>query len=136
MAEHLIALAELFPWQIEQGRHRGLRQAAEPMAPAMGNHHHIARPQLDGFGAVQRQPAMAGGDDVEHQRAVHRRQLQPPGLAELGEAIEGALHPQPVQGLRQGIHRAERLGQGRCRRRSQRWSDGHGLSARVRTARI
>ena len=56
--------------------------------------------------------------------------------------MHGRLRPQPVQGLRQGIHRAKRLGQGRCWRRSQGGcgrscpggKGGHGFSAGERSS--
>ena len=60
--------------------------------------------------AVGLEPHPARGDHVEPEVPRHRRQREAPGSGQLGAAVVGAVHPQEVQCLGEGIGRRKGSG--------------------------
>src|SRR4051812_37919810 len=102
-AQDLVALADVLAGQVEDPRrgHAGLAAQHVPLA---------ARDERDLAGAERArgiarfQVHRPRGHDVEPEVAGERRKLEPPRRAELGAAVEGAVHAEQVQRL------AERIG--------------------------
>ena len=97
VAQHLVAVGDLLPRQVEDSRRRRRGIAAQPVAGALGDEREVAavKGRQLAVAEVERDPA--GGHDVEPQVVGQRRQRQAPGLGELGAAVEGAAHPQRVE---------------------------------------
>ena len=79
--------------------------AAQRVPLAVRHEREVAGRERAGSAVAGLEPAPARRDDVEPDVARHRRQRQAPRRAELGAAVEGAVHPQEVQRLAERIRR-------------------------------
>jgi hypothetical protein len=72
---------------------------------AVRQQHQITHFELDRFvGILEKQPATAVFDDVEHRDRV-LREVQPPGCVQLRTAVHAAVQVQRIQNLGQRVHK-------------------------------
>src|SRR5690606_11678807 len=62
-------------------------------------------PQEVRIRALDFEPALTGGDDVEHHAPLERRQLEGPRRRQLATAVEDAAHAQEVKRVTERIDR-------------------------------
>src|SRR5918998_1538329 len=103
VSQDLVALAELFARELVDARRRRLWLAAQPVPLAVGDERQLVRGETPRLRFRRLEPAASGGDHVEPQVALERRQLETERGGELRAAVEGAAQLEEMQRLTERI---------------------------------
>jgi len=91
-----VPLADQLSGRVEQ-LHRGhARGADQSMALAVRDQRKVSGPQVTGVRALDFEPALPRGDDVEHHARLERRKRERPWRGELRSTVEDPVHPQEM----------------------------------------
>src|SRR5918997_941734 len=97
VAQDLVTLAELLALEVVDARRRHLWLAAQPVPLAVGDERQLVRGEMPRLRFRRLEPAASGGDHVEPQVALERRQLETERGGELRAAVEGAAQLEEMQ---------------------------------------
>jgi len=106
VAENRVAVVHVIVGKCVDARRGNPRRARKDMSSSVGNESQVACLQPSILHSLDREPAAAGGHHVKAQAILERRELDGPGGAKLGAAVEHSGHPQEMEGLSERIDRS------------------------------
>ena len=106
VAQDLVAVADELALEVEDRWCWRVRVAAKDVPFAVRHEREVAGPEGRGTAVGRLEQDAAVRDHVEPEVPRHRHQRQAPWRAQLGAAVEGAVHPQVLQRLGERIGRS------------------------------